>query len=172
MAARRGFRRSSGPTRIWTGTGASVYTNVPAATKVLLGSFTSTANIDETVLRCVGAFSVRSDQAAASEDQLGAFGLCVVTDRAIAIGFSAVPGPVTNIADDVWSTYMTIAQSFEFVSAVGVRPDMAHLYNFDSKAKRKIPDGYSLAVVVENAHATHGFDIALTVRVLSMIPGT
>ena len=171
MAPRGRFRRS-GPTRIWTGTGASVYTTVLAATKVLLGSFTSTANIDETVLRCVGAFAVKSDQDAASEDQLGAFGLCVVTDRAVAIGFTAVPGPVTNIADDVWSTYMTIAQSFEFQSAVGVNPDMAQLYHFDSRAKRKIPDGYSLAVMVENAHATHGFEIALTVRVLSMIPGT
>ncbi len=152
--------------------GAAVYTNVPAASKVLLGSFTGAFGRDETVLRTVGSFSIKSDQAAASEDQLGAFGLCAVTDRAVVIGISAIPGPGADIATDVWATYVPILQSFQFASGVGIEPDMATIYPFDSKAKRKIPDGYALAVMVENNHATEAFDIAATVRVLSMISGT
>jgi len=119
----------------------------------------------------VGSISIKSD-AAVSEVQLGAFGLCVVTDRAVAIGLTAVPGPIANIDEDVWATYVPILQTTEVLTAVGVEPNFATLYHFDSKAKCILQDGYSLAVMVENAHATEAFDIAFLIRVLSMVRGT
>ena len=174
----RGFSRSlrssgSRPNRTWSGISNAAYVNVPAASKVLLGSFTATnPGIDETILRTVGLMAVRSDQSAAAEEQLGAFGMYVVSDRAIAIGLSAIPGPVTNIDDDGWFMYQPVAQAFLFLTAAGFESDNARHYPFDSKAKRVVPSGMGIAVMVENSHATHAFDIAFTIRILSQVRGT
>jgi len=132
----------------------------------------SNSNIDETILRTVGKFAVASDQAAASEIQVGAFGLILVSDAAVAVGITAIPGPITDSSDDGWFVYVPIVQSVEFISAVGVRPDWATCYDFDSKAKRKIEEGRQLAIVVENAHASFGFEITFAFRLLSMVSGT
>jgi len=170
----RSFRRTrSTPNRTWAGINAATYTNVPAASKVLLGSFTlNNTGIDETVLRTVGSISIKSDQAAASEDQIGAFGLYVVSSRALAIGLTAIPGPVTNASEDGWFVWQGFAQTLEFVSAVGVEPGMATTYHFDSKAKRVVGTGMGIAIMVENIHASHAFDIAVPLRLLSMVRGT
>ena len=166
-------RSRSTPNRTWAGINAAVFTNVPAATKVLLGSFTLNNNgIDETVLWTVGSIAIKSDQAAASEDQIGAFGLYVVSNRALAIGLSAIPGPVTNASEDGWFVWQGFAQSFEFASGVGVEAQMMTQYPFDSKAKRVVGTGMGIAIMVENAHATHGFDIGVPLRLLSMVRGT
>jgi len=157
--------------RAWAGVHSTSYSVVAAGTKVLLGSFAPTTSGDVTVLRSVGILSIASDQKAASEFQQGAFGMIVVTDVALAIGASAVPGPVTNIADDGWFTYQSFHQVFEVVSATGVEPNFATTYVIDSRAKRIVEDGRSVAIMIENAHSTHGIQVAFTVRMLSEVFG-
>ena len=174
MPQQRQFRRSSTsrPNRSWAGQIDAAYVAVPAASKVLLGTFTlSNPGIDETILRVVGQISVRSDQSAASEEQHGAFGMIPVTTRAIAIGLSAILGPVTNVSDDGWFVFMPVAQDFLFLSAIGVTDDTKR-YMIDSKAKRVISDGMGIAVMFENSHATHGLDVAVGIRMLSQVRGT
>ena len=104
----RNFSGSSRPTRSWTGLVASA-TIVPTSTKVLLGTFVlSNPGIDETVLRSVGQISVSTDNDGASEQQVGAWGMCIVSDVALAIGITALPSPVSEISDDFWFVHQTI----------------------------------------------------------------
>ena len=160
------------PNRSWTGIANATFTNVPAASKVLLGSFSlSNPNIDETLLRTIGLLAVKTDQAAQTEQQQGAFGIIVVSDAAIAVGITAIPGPVTDIEDDGWVVYVPIQQNFLLVTGAGFDTAGSVQYHFDMKGKRKTQEGERLALVVENAQATHAFDIALGLRILSMVRG-
>ncbi len=175
--ARRSVQRSSTrrstPNRSWTGSFSATTATVGAASKVLLGSFSlSNSNIDETVLRTVGVISIQSDQVAADELQIGAFGLIIVSDLAVAAGAASIPGPITDRADDGWFVYVPFCQSLEFISAVGVLPDMATQYQFDSKAKRKIAEGQNIAIMVENANSAGAFAIMNVFRMLSQVTGT
>jgi len=158
--------------RTWAGNIGAAQIGVGPATKVLLGGFSlAAAGIDETVLRTVGQIAIQSDQNAASEFQIGAFGLIVVTDAAVAVGVTAIPGPVTDASDDGWFVYVPFGQAVNFASATGIRP-YSNPYTFDSKAKRRVQDGQQIAIMVENAHATHAFNIMTTFRLLTMVTGT
>ena len=165
-------RSQSRPNRGWSGLIEATDTAIPAGSKVLLGSFTPTApGIDLTILRTVGHVSVASDTVA-NELQLGAFGIIKVTDVALAAGIASIPGPVTNVEDD-WFIFQAFGFETALHSNVGVNPDWAHMLEFDSKAKRILPgDGMALAIVAENAHATHGFDVSVGLRILAQVRGT
>ncbi len=168
----RSFRKSPA-NRSWTGSLLAAPVTVPAASKVLLHSFTlSNANIDETILRVVGGIGIASDQIAAVEDQIGAYGFIIVTDLAVAAGVASIPGPATNNGDDGWFVYQTFGQRFGFGSAVGFDGQMSTWYPIDSKAKRVVSEGQNIAVVVENFHASQGFVISSQFRMLSMVRGT
>ena len=168
---RGNFARSSGarPNRAWSPNFASAYTVIPAASKVLLATLTpSQTLIDLTVLRVVGGISVASDQAAANEEQIGAFGMIIVTDIAIAAGIASIPGPGTDGQDD-WFVHQSFAQQGNQATNV----DASMWYAIDSKAKRVLDgDGKAIAVVVENLHATFGLEIADLTRVLDQVRGT
>ncbi len=159
-------RRSN---RSWAGVASAVQTNVPAASKVLLGSFSPTVSGDVTAIRTVGYISVASDNESGDELQIGAFGAIVVTDTALSTGITAIPGPVTDIADDGWFVYQAFAFEQVVDTAVGVIVPFSHMMTIDSKAKRIVEDGRAMALVVENAHASFGFDIMFSVRLLSLI---
>ena len=139
----------------------------------MLASFAlDNQGIDETILRVVGGFSVASDQSAATETQLGAIGMCLVTDTAAGVGITALPDPVTDRQDDIWFFYASFAQEFNFQSAVGVDAGFAKWYPFDSKVKRIFHTGAQISLVGANAHASHGLRIAVFVRILTMVRGT
>ena len=159
-------RRPSNKT--WAGASAAGFSSIGVSTKVLIGSFTlSNPGIDETILRTVGRFAVSSDQTAATEGALGAFGMIVVTDLALAAGAASIPGPVTDASDDGWFLYVPIAQENLLATAVGIIRSVN--YDFDSKAKRKVEDGRAVALMVENASAAFAFRFAHVIRLLSMI---
>ena len=166
-------RRSGRSNKDWSGIISATATTVPAASKVLIANFTlNNPGIDETVLRTVGVLTVSSDQESASELQLGAFGMSIVTTTALAVGVTAIPGPVTDVGNDSWFTFVPIQQHLTFVSATGVYPRMGVQYFFDSRAKRIVESGSAIAIMVENAHATHGFKVTMALRMLSMVRGT
>ncbi len=143
-------------------------TVVPAVTKVLLGSLAlSNASIDETILRSVGVIGARSDQLAASEDVAGAFGIIQVTNQALAAGVALMPGLVTDVGDDGWFTYVPMSLGIFFGTAIGFDMQSMTQYHFDSKAKRRVEEGQSLAFIVENGSAANGMAVALAFRLLS-----
>ena len=164
------FRSSSSrPNRSWSGLISTGPITIAAATKVLLSSVTlSVEGIDETILRTIGMVSIASDQAATTEVQAGAIGMIVVTDTALAAGVASIPGPVTDVTDDGWFTFFPFNQQ----SLVGSPGPPSVQYPFESKAKRIMHGGTSVALVAENAHATHGLTVQFSFRMLSQVRGT
>ncbi len=168
MVQRYRQRTGSRPNRTWAATSVAA-TQVPPASKVLLGAFgPTTQGIDETILRSVGMLSVVSDQAGVHEEQRGALGICLATDTAITAGVASLPGPITEGSDDGWMLYVPIAQS----GAIATDGMASYSYPFDSRAKRILQPGYSFAIVVENDHASHAFKVQLVIRILGQVRGT
>ena len=166
-------RRSSGarPNRGWTQNVATAFTTVPAASKVLLGTFSGQTGIDLTILRTVGMVAVATDAVTATEAQIGGFGMIIVSDQAVAAGIASIPGAVTDADDDGWFIHMTFAQLWQSGDATG-RGFQTLPYQFDSKAKRIIQENQSIAIVVENISASAGLLIADTSRILTQVRGT
>jgi len=157
---RRGFR----PSPSWAGVASAAYTVLPAASKVLVTSFVPTlTDVGETVRRTRGHLSVGTDQAAAIEEQIGALGAGVFSDTAIAAGITALPDPITNIGDEFWFVYQPFIRKGMDSSAAA--PTFTE-YMIDSKAMRKVPPGYSVAIIMANAHATFGLEWAVNLRIL------
>ena len=166
-------RRGSGgrPNRGWSGQVSTAVVNIPANSAVLLGGFALTnPGIDVTVLRTVGSIYINTDQTAANEQQIGAFGFILVTDTAFAVGITAIPDPIGDVGDDGWFVYVPIQQDFTFATAVGQIVGMK--YDFDSKAKRVIHNGTTIAVVIANSDAGDGFNVTVGFRILSQVRGT
>ncbi len=166
-------RRMMAPRRVSSGTnwGRFVFAApvvVPAASKVLVLSFTlDNPGISEVVRRTRGDYFVGSDQVATTENQMGAWGCIVVTDAAAAAGVASMPGPVTDANDDGWFVWESFVQSSS-AGAVGNIAAWQGVHRpFDSKAMRKIPDGFQTAVICENAHATFGLEFYLGISLLA-----
>ena len=167
-SARRGFapRRTKRAAPAWGYTQSATELTIASDTKVLLGSFIlSNPPLGETILRTRCRLWVRSDQAAAIEPQTGAFGLIVVTDRAVAAGAASIPGPATDGGDDGWFVHQQIIQASASTGISGVG------YEIDSKAMRKVEDGGEIAIVIENLSPTvaTGFIISFSVRLLAKL---
>ncbi len=138
--------------------------SVPASSVVLLSTINpnSPSGIG-TIVRSRGMFSINTDQGAASEEQTGAVGVAVINSVAAALGVTGVPGPATQISYD-WLVYQSFTQG-QFVSSnIGIRRSIDWL--IDSKAMRKFGLDERLALVVENVHATDGFNILVNIRFL------
>ncbi len=160
------FQRKHSPTS-WTRAISASYVTVAANTKVLLGTFASAnPGIALTIRRTRGLFNVVSDQSAAVEEQLGALGLMVINDIAVAAGAASIPGPVTDADDDGWFVWQGFVQQGQNVTGA---PSATSLYEFDSKAMRKIEPGFSNVFMCENSHATHGLRIAFAISQLVSI---
>ena len=154
MARKSGFVRRNGVMRretMWLG--ATFTVNTLASTNaVALTASLDTAELalrPFTVVRVRGGMHVRSDQTGASEAFGVQMGLCVVSDQAVAIGVTAVPTPDTDQASDAWFVYEQYLSRFEFISGVGVDTDSGRYVPYDSKAMRKVEDGFDVIQVIE-----------------------
>ncbi len=116
------FRRQSPRVNNWgLAVSAAAYTNVPAASAVLLVRFSAAAlaNVSPgTIVRTRGVISILSDQEAAIESFFGAFAIGIVSDRSAAAGVGSLPIPITSINDDRWFVWQTFMDRFIFQSAV------------------------------------------------------
>jgi len=119
-----------------------------------------------TVIRSRLLVGIASDQSAASEDQVAALGIAVVSDQAQAIGVTAVPTPITDLASDLWLMHQLLYNTFVFGTGVGFQDDGLHQYAIDSKAMRKVEDGEDVVVVGEGSGAGDGFRLTVGGRIL------
>jgi len=171
MAARRTNSRPvrSGrrqPTN-WARTTSVAPVALPAASKILLTTIVlSNPGIDETIRRTRGIIHINSDQGAAAENQTGAMGMVVVNDLAVAAGAASLPGPHTDSSDDGWFVWVPFMQETFAVTASGIH---GVTYEFDSKAMRRIEEGFSVAVMVENSNATAALEILIGFSLLSSL---
>ena len=136
------------------------FTTLALSTKLVTTLLIPGINERLTVLRMRGVLSIVSDQSAATENQVGAFGAVVITDQASTIGATAIPGPVTDGNADNWPLFLAFQQTQ--IAAV------SNQWMIDTKGKRKIPNGTQLAFVIENASSVFGLRFALALSILTM----
>jgi len=172
MAVRRTFagrqvqRQKAGTN--WSRVVSAVQITIAASSKVLLTSFSlDNPGIMETVRRTRGKIMVSADVAGV-EPRVGAFGLIVINDVAKALGVTGIPGPVTDADNDdwfVWEPFGAITAMIEGAGSTTGNGPM--VFEFDSKAMRRIPDGSGVAVMVENASGTTGLKFWFGMSILS-----
>ena len=118
-----------------------------------------------TVVRVRGVIHMESDQTAGAENQAAALGYAVVSDQASAIGITAVPTPITDIASDAWFVYQTM---FGSNNATFNNDGSNPMIQFDSKAMRKVEDGSQVNIMLETdvAALTAGVFVRHVARLL------
>jgi len=165
--ARRHFRGRSGQKREHS------WFDIPAASVALVaagGTIYASLTAAElarrpfTIVRTHLTAHLQSDQGAASELQVAALGLAVVTDQAAAAGVGSVPTPVTDDDSDNWFVHKYMISNFTFASGVGFGEGLSAgtLFEIDSKAMRKVNDGDDIVVVGE-VDAVAGSGVILTI---------
>ena len=141
------------------------YDVIAASSKVLITSLVlNNAGISETIRRTRGLVSIISDQTSTVETQAGAFGAVVVSDVALAAGVASIPGPLTNRDDDGWLLWVPFFQRGADNGLAENQP-----YEFDSKAMRRVEDGFSIAFVAENANTGFGLEIGVVISALTSL---
>ncbi len=169
--ARRHFRsgRSGGPRRetLWAFIDATA-TSLTATGGTIIGQLNAAALALRpfTIIRTYLEVLIISDQQAASEFQIAALGMAVVSDQASAIGVTAVPTPSTDAGSDLWFLHQWLMSSFVLVSAVGIDGDEGHHYSIDSKAMRKVNDDQDIVTVIELDSVSSGVSIFVAGRFL------
>ena len=165
FVTRGGVRRRE--TLWFSGTAMTVSPSAPS-TATLLASLNAAALALRpfTVVRVRGIIHIQSDQAAATERQSLGYGLAVVSEQAVAIGVTAIPTPVTDDGSDLWFVYQRVMSSLAVVSAASAF-EIGKVFEFDSKAMRKVEDGQDLVEVQELDVA--GVTLGATVTTYSRI---
>ncbi len=146
---------ASADVALWTALGASVFifdSELTAAEK---------AKRPFTITRTVGSVWMHSDQQAATEEPFGAVGMMVVSDKAAALGVTALPSPILQESSDEWFVYGAFAATAGTVEGAPV----ARL-DFDSRAQRKVVDGETIVVMLENGSSAFGFTYVIKFRML------
>ncbi len=145
---------------------------VAATTKVLIASAAgSPAGVDLTILRTRGIAAFIPSAPTVDRFSSGAFGFIIVSAQAIAAGVASIPGPATNADNDGWFVHEWFMTQMEFGTAVGIQFDAAQQRLYDSKAKRILQEGESIAMVAEVLSGS-SVDFATNFRCLDMVRGT
>ena len=166
--ARRAFpvRNVRGPQRssLWIDLPAGVLSS-SAVGGTIIASFSAGALLLRpfTIVRQYYEVLIRSDQSAAVETQIGAFGCCVVSEQASAIGVTAVPTPVTDAGSDLWMLHQwTMARE----NSLTDRTQPAGIYSLQSKAMRKVNEDEDFLIIQEFSSSGNGFDMFSAGRIL------
>jgi len=145
-----------------------VNTVVAAGTKVLVASFVlSNAGINEVVRRTRGRFLFTSDQATLYEGSIPAVGMIVVNDLALAAGVASIPGPITDANDDGWFVWESSPGLRGATDGSGATSNtgFSRAVEFDSKAMRRVEEGFGIAVVAEVAAV--GVELTMGISLLT-----
>ncbi len=161
MAVR--FTRSRG--RLGAQRRETLWTPIPLAVSVITGDgvalvASATAAEDAlrpyTIIRTHLHVDIVSDQRSADEQQFIAVGMASVSDQAVSIGVSAVPTPVTDLASDAWYVHQWVTANFVFLTGIGFTSPSSRVIDIDSKAMRKVEDGFSNILVLEAQTLSEG----------------
>ncbi len=144
------------------------YSTIAANSKVILVLFpASFLDIDSpaTIVRSRGVLSVAAVDAAADNEEIGAFGCGFVNAVAGALGVTALPGPATNCDWGGWFVWQPFISQTEVVTQAGFDGQFGKQYVIDSKAQRKFEDNENLVWIIENNTAV-AFSAAVAIRML------
>ena len=118
-----------------------------------------------TVIRSHLEIYVESDQEAASEQYIGAVGMCVVSEQASAIGVTAVPTPIIDLGSEYWFLHQMYMGSCN-LQAAGIINDNPDRLSVDSKAMRKVNESEDLLIVAEFSGIGSGQSVLIAGRFL------
>ncbi len=141
-------------------------TTVVANGKTLLSSSAGLLISNFTIVRTRGILCIGSDQTGATEDQVGAFGVGIVSEQARAAGAASIPGPVSEAIWDGWFVHQFMINRFVNVTGVGVDANFVKTIEIDSKAMRKVDSNDDLVLMVENGSGSTGFVFTAQMRFL------
>ena len=158
MRGRRGFSR--GPRQLTSWIRLSDVTTTVAASAAVLLTTLGGQTINNTILRTRGRFSVAPN--AVDGNIQGAFGCVVVSDPAVAAGVASIPTPITEEDDEGWFVYEPFTYQSRSVELVSMA------YDFDSRAQRRLIEGFSVAIVVEN-NTANSFDFTVSASFLTRL---
>ncbi len=148
--------------------GSTAVQGIGTSAKVVLASFSSTdlaGLIPGTIVRTRGVVHVSAQSSASSAVLMGAFGFALVNDVAEALGITALPGPFTNQNFD-WFYWQPFASRQLVGTNIGFDSLAGKDFIIDSKAMRKLGNGDSLIMMVENASGANAIDVAFSARLL------
>ena len=119
-----------------------------------------------TIVRTRITIHQRSDVDAAFEDQILAIGLAVVSAQAVAIGITAMPTPVTDLASDLWFGLGFGMTSVGSHTGAGSAANFGRQWEIDSKAMRKVEDGDQVVMNAETTSFSDGVTFFVGGRML------
>ncbi len=136
----------------WIGPAAQSFIAVGGGAKVIIASFDGSANNvrKPTIVRSRGQLAVKPTSFAADNNIVGAFGICIVSDRAFAAGAALIPGPFTDAGWDGWFVWRSFSLAVEFLDSTGVVFNGALVMEIDSKAMRKVTDDETIVLMAES----------------------
>ena len=112
-------------------------------------------------------FTCAPQSFAADLDIIGAMGIGIVSDQALAAGAASIPGPWTDSSWDGWFVHQFFAYRFEVTTDIG-RLIASISIPFDSKAMRKVGTNESVVIMVESQLVA--FNAAVMFRMLVKEP--
>ncbi len=116
-----------------------------------------------TIVRTRGIMSIAGQSGAADLVIKGAIGFGLVSDQAFAAGAASVPGPWSDPDWAGWFLWQAFRWQLEFADATG-RQLFDRIFQFDSKAMRKVGANETLVLVAESQ--TGAFNIDMGYRIL------
>ena len=167
MANRRPFVRGvRGPTRKtqWGGLADQAYLTVASGGSTLISSTSFAA--PATVVRNRGMVAIKPSSYTADVSPVGAVGMGIVSQEALAVGVSAIPTPFSDADWGGWLMWRSFAYHFESITQAGVLLGTWNM-EIDSKAMRKVEPNEALVFIAESQSGA--FSIAETVRLLLLL---
>jgi len=166
----RGFTRGPRRATDWSASAElTAYVALAGGASALTQVFTPISG-GETVIRTRGLLSITTDNDASAEEQLGAYGIAVVSEPAATVGITAIPTPVVDASWGGWLYHSYFASRTALNTAVGFAEAASAVINIviDSKAMRKVDEDDRLVMVIENA-SPDGMKFWDMVRILSKV---
>ena len=162
----RSFVRGGGPKRQtrWLVSAIETDFTTLAAGTVLFDQQFGSVTEPFTITRTVGDIMWWSDQTAGLEVPFGALGMAIAGVNAVGAGVASLPAPYADAEFDNWFLWQVLMVNSANDS--GAAAGASRVFHFDSKAQRKVEEGESIAVMVENASVTDGALFLLTFRML------
>ncbi len=153
----------------WVAFTSSGPSDIAGGAKLVFASFTQAALsglVPATIIRVRGYLTAKSDQTAAGENWTGAMGIAIVKENARAVGITALPGPVTDAAADMWFYHQFFQGRFS--SSTGQGDGFFFGVDVDSKAMRKVEDGDAMVVMAEVGSGV-GLSVDAQMRILFLL---
>jgi len=113
-----------------------------------------------TIVRTRGFLVMKSDQIAADEQCMGAYGIAVVSEAARVAGIGSIPTPITEAGWGGW-----LVHGYWACSSDGVDAPIAR-FSFDSKAMRKVETADAVVVVLQSNQITFSSEYTIDFRLL------